>query len=416
MYLSRRKFLVELRSPCSFCGVEYNDSRDFELHHMDHDKTNNSESNLVWCCNSCHKKEHYKNKRVKMYEKGIPTFLSKIVSIKYIREEMVYDVEMNDPSHTFVSENGLVTCNSHSYAMAGDSLYGAYLKSHYPHYFYEVFLQLMEQDGDKDRLNRAKEEATRAYGINFPPYRFGQDNRTIVASIEENEINSSLTSIKGFSSSVGQNIFELSQKSYDNFVEFLIVAENEGMVSSRFLDLIRINYFENFGNNLKLEKFFDEFTKGKLRYCKTHTEKTKLKRSIDLLEFWNQLPNEKVPVYQQLGYENEILGYIQATYPISKKYVFVLELQEQFAPRAQTYCLANAHQASLKIQKKTYENNPFLGGDILYINNFKQKPSVSFVNGQYVESETEKTWWIDNYKIISPNEFDKIVSLPLTKQ
>ncbi|RPI82284.1 MAG: hypothetical protein EHM34_07170, partial [Nitrosopumilales archaeon] len=36
---------------------------------------------------------------------------------------------------------------SHAYSVAGDSLYGAYLKSHFPLQFYEVFLDMLEKDG-----------------------------------------------------------------------------------------------------------------------------------------------------------------------------------------------------------------------------------------------------------------------------
>jgi len=38
---------------------------------------------------------------------------------------------------------------SHSYSVAGDSLYGAWLKSNYPYEFYETLMQMLEEDGDK---------------------------------------------------------------------------------------------------------------------------------------------------------------------------------------------------------------------------------------------------------------------------
>ena len=40
---------------------------------------------------------------------------------------------------------------SHSYCVALDSLYGAWLKAHYPLEFYEVYLQIQEEKGDKDK-------------------------------------------------------------------------------------------------------------------------------------------------------------------------------------------------------------------------------------------------------------------------
>ena len=299
---------------------------------------------------------------------------------------------------------------SHAYSVAGDSLYGAYLKSHYPFEFYEVFLQLLEDDGDKDRLARAKEEAREKFKIQFPPYRFGQDNRTIKATPETREIASSLTSIKGFNSSIGINLYEMAQKKYEGFLEFLIEAEESNRLSSKFSELIQINYFEQFGNNKKLLLFFEEFTKGENKYLRTYVEKTKAKRIEKLHEFWESIPNERLPIYGQIESEREILGYVQATYPINKRYLYVLSLETKYSPRANCYCLGNGKIASLKIQNKVYDHNVFIGGDILFVKNFEEKPTVSYVNGKYIYSDTETTWWISNYSIISAEEFNKLVS------
>jgi DNA polymerase III alpha subunit len=299
---------------------------------------------------------------------------------------------------------------SHAYCVAGDSLYGAYLKSHYPLQFYEVFLTLLEEDGDKDRLSETKFESTKAFGIKFPPYRFGQDNRKILAQLKTNEIISSLTSIKGFSSSIGRNMYELGQNHYDNFIQFLIDAEEQNMLSAKLEELIKINYFENFGYNKKLYNFYKEFTSGKSRYLRTHTDKTKTKRVDELKVIWENLSNERFPIITQIMNEQEILGNVTSIYPnLDKRYVYVLQLNEKYAPRIQIYCLSNGNQASLKIEKKVFQNNNFLAGDILYLKHFKKKNSVKYENNQYVDIENEYQWWIVNYDIIAPNYFDKIV-------
>jgi DNA polymerase III alpha subunit len=298
---------------------------------------------------------------------------------------------------------------SHSYCYAGDSLYGAYLKSHYPLQFYEVFLNLMEQDGDKDRLIRAKEEAQSAFRIKFPPYKFGQDNREIVANSETNEITSSLSSIKGFSQIIGENMWELSQKEYPTFLELLTDMENCGMMSKKIKELIEINYFDMFGNNKKLLDFYIEFIEGKNRYSAKHTEDTKVKRLDALKEFWNNLPDDRLPFYYQIQTEKEILGNVQVTFPIDKKYVYILELQTKFSPRAEMYCLNNGKRNSIKVQKKTYDNNPFFGGEIIKCNNFEKKSAVNFNNGHFEEIKGEYCWWLNDYSIVSNEEFDKIL-------
>lgn len=68
---------------------------------------------------------------------------------------------------------------AHAYSVANDSLYGAYLKSHYPVQFYETLMKLYEEDSDKDRILKAKIEAEKFFNIKFPEFKFGQDNREI---------------------------------------------------------------------------------------------------------------------------------------------------------------------------------------------------------------------------------------------
>ena len=124
--------------------------------------------------------------------------LKKIASIEDIGEAPTYDVEMAEPSHNFTTGTGIITSNSHSYCVSLDSLYGAWLKAHHPVEFYEVFINQMEEKGDKDRAQDAKREAEEYFGIKFLPYRYGQDNRAPIADVEKLVITKSLASVKGF--------------------------------------------------------------------------------------------------------------------------------------------------------------------------------------------------------------------------
>jgi DNA polymerase III alpha subunit len=58
---------------------------------------------------------------------------------------------------------------SHSYCVAIDSLYGAYLKAYYPIYFYEVFLNILEKNGEKDRMSATKIEAEKSIQNKISP-------------------------------------------------------------------------------------------------------------------------------------------------------------------------------------------------------------------------------------------------------
>lgn len=130
---------------CETCGESH--SR-LEIHHVngDHSDCGDNFSNLITLCPSCHKKAHYKMGRKKMGEKGLDLELQTVVSVEYLRDEEVYDVEMEDPYHTFVTANNIMTCNSHATAYAVTSYVGAYLKAKYPTAFYTVALQWATDD------------------------------------------------------------------------------------------------------------------------------------------------------------------------------------------------------------------------------------------------------------------------------
>lgn len=132
---------------CEVCGKVH---RRLECHHIDGDHENNELENLITVCPSCHKKLHYRMGRTTMGQKGIKTKLDKIVSITYNEPEEVYDVEMADPYHTFTTQQGVVTCNSHAAAYAITGYISQWLKVHYPIEYWSVAFHYA-QEGDSPR-------------------------------------------------------------------------------------------------------------------------------------------------------------------------------------------------------------------------------------------------------------------------
>jgi len=188
-----------------------------------------------------------------LYCKGIEVFEDEIVSIEFIGEDHVYDITMAAPNHNFVLKNGLIVSNSHSLSVALDSLYGAYLKSVYPLEFYETYLRVMESTNKKNKMISAQQEAIEAYKINFPPMRFGQDNRQVVLQKETNSIMSSIQSLKSFSRRVGYALYTMKDIEFKSFTDVLYHIKEKTPINTGQLDtLIVLNYFEQFGGNKKL--------------------------------------------------------------------------------------------------------------------------------------------------------------------
>lgn len=77
---------------------------------------------------------------------------------------------------------------SHAVCVALDSIYGAYLKAHYPLEYYTTLLSHYAEKGDKDRIAQAKDEMRKGFGIRIAPCRFRQDNRDFYIDRASNTI------------------------------------------------------------------------------------------------------------------------------------------------------------------------------------------------------------------------------------
>lgn len=156
---------------------------------------------------------------------------------------------------------------SHSYCVALDSLYEAWLKSHYPLEFYETALKVYDEKGDKDKMSALKAEAENYFNIKFPPFRYGTDNRGIKADQDKNAIYNSLAAIKGFGVGIGKILYQCSTELGEStsFIDVLSWFDKHSIKSSKVIPLIKIDYFQEFGNEtelLRIVDLFDFFQQG----------------------------------------------------------------------------------------------------------------------------------------------------------
>ena len=232
---------------------------------------------------------------------------------------------------------------SHSYCVALDSLYEAWLKANHPLEFYEVALNLYEQKGDKDKVAALKEEAEKYFDILFPPMRYGQDNRQMRADPATNSIVNSLGSIKGMSKAMGAKLYECARQDHKSFFDVLKWLDERSIKSAKVIPLVKIDYFNSFGNNVELLRlitwwdFFKQGTaktisKDKLspafeemlsRYASDKSVKGEPLKSYKINdmdglleaieEYVFSLHLEELPYRVKAANQNEILGYVDMT-------------------------------------------------------------------------------------------------------
>lgn len=142
----------------------------------------------LWCCDFVYEKDHDRytltdasvnctnGKHLgatrtmsggKCGQNGYPTYLSKIVSIEYVGEDMTYDVEINSVEHNFFA-NGICSHNSHSLAYALIAYRGAFLKTFFPDCFLSSVAQIKPQMKGKDKIPDYLNEA-RQLGVELRP-------------------------------------------------------------------------------------------------------------------------------------------------------------------------------------------------------------------------------------------------------
>ena len=324
---------------------------------------------------------------------------SPITSIEYIRDEMTYDIEMSDPAHNFVTDTGLVACNSHAVAVSIDAIYGAYLKAHYPLEYYTVLLENYAKKGDKDKIAEIKDEMQRAFGIRIAPCRFRQDNRTFAFDKETNTITDTLRSVKNISARVADALYRARDKRFDFFTDVLYWLDEDPAFNARSIyPLIHMGYFEEFGSTPKLLKLFDEYRNGNFAPKKTLVEKSRAQRLDSLRALEHSIPDSQTDPAAQLSFEAEYLGAPISIFPNQRRMYVVLSVNDKYSPRLHLYTAANGKTGVAKIKKALYIESPVKEGDIITVTDFMQRPAYRFVDGRREVEPGVKEIWINAYQ------------------
>lgn len=309
---------------------------------------------------------------------------------------------------------------SHSLCMALDSLYCAYLKSHYPYEFYEVLLEHYSNKGNKDKVKLLKKEMLKYFNISEGKYKFGADNRKFTADKENKCINPSILSIKGLNFKISEELFELSQNNkYNNFIELLKNIKNKTSVNKTQLKiLIQLGYFLEFGKSEKLTKAVEIFNKynDKVQIKKEKlneyelsvipeyaTETKTMYRFTDIdgyiEKLYNNIENKELPLQILLNAQSEYLGYIDIVVPKLKNLIYVMDIDIKYSPKLTCYKIDSGETIIIKMNKKTYSESQIEKGCILQYSlhlKFKMKK----INNKWTTTD-EKELWFDKYKIVA---------------
>ena len=347
------------------------------------------------------------------------TGLSEIISIDYLRDDHVYDIEMSDPAHTFISASGLVTSNSHSLSYAYDSLYGAYLKSHYPLEYYTTVFNYYKDD--TTRTFKLKEEI-KHFGIELKSAKFRHSKSEYALSREDSSIYKGVSSIKGLNDECATYLYSLRDKQYKNFTELLYdVIGVPKITKSQLVPLIELDFFEEFGDaNLLMAQYelFMKFRKNVqvkkdvlaqfglspeviIPFVGKETAKTYMK--VDMKGFItaaaDHLEYHKRTLREKIAAQIEHLGYIDITGEEYKGMCVVMDVNTKYSPKLSMYSLRSGNLFTCKIDKRTFGKNKLETGDIVTILKREYKPKMKKdEDGGFSPIPGESELWIRQCK------------------
>lgn len=310
---------------------------------------------------------------------------------------------------------------NHSLAYSLLSYLMGYLRYYYPTEFCTAFLNCAKNDDDiqngtKLALNK---------GCKIENVKFRHSLGEYSCDPDQHIIYKGLNSIKYMSDQIADQLFELKDKKYLNFIDLLVDIDNTD-INSRQLDILtRIDFFSEFGEPnalLKQIELFDkiygkkQFTVDKLdelgipRYLMDELsgKKTKkLYKDFDSLEVLRRLikitPMPKTTLMDRIRYENENLGYIQLTVPDMKPdYYYVVGLTGYNKKTANLYQLCDGESLTIKFRFQGKMLRMPEIGEIVHIEEITLAPKwYKDENGQFKQRDGEFENVVTKFKICS---------------
>lgn len=347
-----------------------------------------------------------------------------IFSIKYVGRDMTYDVLMNDPWHNFIVDSGIVVSNSpHAIGYGYDSVYGAYLKSHYPVQYFAVALNLYQDD--QERTSKLVHEMS-YYRVSLKGIKFRNSRAEYSYNLESREIYKGMASIKYMNSQSSEELYALRDNNYNSFTELLSdICSKTSLESDQLNILIKLDFFSEFGTAKQLLAIYENFiffkkgsskqiSKAKItneilrnivRRNSRETEKNYMdldtKRILDECEVYlrETIADDFKPI-EKIEFQNEYLGYVDfSTGKNEDRFRLVvtdikpLLTKDKSKVWARTLCvvaLGTGKRKELTVYERYFSKNRLIKGDVIKIS-----PAVlekKIWNGR-------ENWYLNAYRI-----------------
>ena len=313
--------------------------------------------------------------------------------------------------------------HSTGYSMIGYMC--GYLRYYYPREFITAYLNNANNDDDITMGTQLAE----TMNIKIYPIRFRHS--TAKYSCDKTGIYKGIQSIKFLNDKVADELYELREDKFDSFIDLLVKLRKLSINSRQLEILIKLDFFEEFGDINKLLKqveLFDkiygkkQFKKSKLeelnipleiaeKYATKSTEKTLT--GVDANGLLNELVSNikytPTTIMDHFRYENECLGYIVTIQPnASKRLYYVSAINStKYLTTVNLYEIYSGKTRTVKMWTSAYNHNPFKTKSILYLYSLEKrhkKEPTGEINPQtgkkiYKEVPDKFEYWLSQFVI-----------------
>ena len=326
-----------------------------------------------------------------------------------------------------------------------------YLRYYYPLEFITTMLNINKDNAEKTNkiIIYAKE-----HNIAIKPPKFRYSRAEYFMDKETNSIYKGMASIKYMNAQVSEELYELKDNQYNNFMDLLIDIYDKTSINSRQLNiLINIGFFDEFNCTQKLLDIVDlydkiiskklkskkgevSFNKTDLPYPKDIIEKYATEKSKEnkykqykverVLELCNELINNIPDI------ETDSISIIQKNLDTTGECNFKFEdyspttcvvvdvITKYKTKKAWLYRISTGNIAEIKIGENIYNLQPFKALDVIDAYNFISKPKkeqkeveVKDKNGNII---TKKKWvptgefelWLSEYHLLDEEEIEEL--------
>ena len=307
---------------------------------------------------------------------------------------------------------------NHSVAYCMVGYLCAYLRYYHTPYFITSYLNNAQNEDDIV----GGFEMAKLYGYQILPPRFRHSTDKYMYDEENHNIYKGVASIKFLNSGAAEYLYSLRGNTYNSFIDLLAQIEEDRQINSRQMEiLIQLQYFDEFGKNKKLLELYRYFkslygrktiAKDKLSDMNLipddiiecfEKETEKQYTNIDYLKILvnveHRIPNENIPLIEQILFEVDTVGYISAVYNVDKNYCLVTDVNTKYSPRVTLYSLGTGKEVGCKINKAMFNQTPFKRGQLIKCGRFYEKFKQRKTENGWEQTD-EREWWLESYELI----------------